>query len=192
MIQKARRLHVAFRISLFALCLFTFDFGVVLRRRQRRACPSNSRRAGTVGPAGHDQAILRRVSQRPRQNWRRQLRGTHGGEYRRNMPKCSKRPCASCVGASCRRPAPSSRTPRPSTRSSPGSRIRSTGRPARRTSRTRSCCIGSTARNMQTRFAISWLSSSMRPRSCRQTTRPRASTTSRRRCRCRPPSSSNM
>ena len=34
-------------------------------------------------PAGDDQPILRRVPQRPRQDRRRQLRGTHGGEHRR-------------------------------------------------------------------------------------------------------------
>ena len=47
------------------------------------------------------------------------------------MPTCSRRPCASCVGASCRRPAPGSRTPRPSTRWSPGSKIPWTGRPGK-------------------------------------------------------------
>src|SRR2546423_8898917 len=45
MIQRARRLHVAFRISLFAFCLLTFNFGVVLPASQAAA----SRPQGPVG-----------------------------------------------------------------------------------------------------------------------------------------------
>ena len=46
------------------------------------------------------------------------------------MPTCSRRPCASCAGASCRRPALDSPTPRPSTRWSPTLKIPWTVRPA--------------------------------------------------------------
>ena len=108
-----------------------------------------------------DQAVLRRVPQRPREDRRRQLRGItpesigqHADVFEKAVRKLRGRVMPP-PGAAARR-----RGRRLAGRLA--RRRRSIARPARRTCRTRSCCTGSIARNTRTRFAISWPSTSTR------------------------------
>ena len=116
---------------------------------------SDRRRAET---SRDDQPVLRRLSQRPRQDGGCQLPGSHRGEHRPARRRVRE------GGAQAARPRhaaariASSPTPRPPTRSSRGSRARSIARqaPRRRTCPTASSCTGSIARSTRTRFAICW------------------------------------
>ncbi len=155
-----------------------------------RARPLRTRAAGRA--AGHDQAVLRRVSQRPREDRRRQLRGHHAPRASAEHADLFEKAVRKLRGRVM--PPPGAKQPDAAAVDSLVAWLEDVARSlrqARRTSRTRSSCTGSTARNTRTRFAICWPSTSTRTSFCRQTTSPRASTTSRRRCRCRRPSSSN-
>ena len=137
-------------------------------------------------------AVLRQLSQRPRQSGGRQLRGDHAGEHR---PACrrvreGRAQDARTRDAAARRSAAgrrghrlTGRVPRRVARQGgrQGARV-GPGRPAPAQSQgIRERGSRSAGRRIR-----------CRARCCRQTTSPRASTTSRRRCRCRPRSSSSM
>ena len=71
----------------------------------KRAGAGSLRHAAAAGAARHDQAVLRRVSQRPREDRPASASRDSRRRASASMPTCSRRRCASCAGASCRRPA---------------------------------------------------------------------------------------
>ena len=71
------------------------------RRRRRRQPPTRWTRAA----ARDHQAVLRRLPQRSREDRGGvSFDGLTADEHRPSTPTCSRRPCARCAAASCRRP----------------------------------------------------------------------------------------